>query len=247
MGWRPTCWTRARGRWSAPSARRRSSSARRSVRRCLRRWYAKGCRWARRCGRRDGSSWSGIATRWGCCTRYTAAPICASAGPPIAASRSDRGSTMTDSAQAISQLQAEIAAPQQAITMLAALPEAQNRLQAQLAQKQQQLAQPQATNPTSLGALPAERDINIATNQTITNLSTIIYGPDPDAIQREQLTRYLQRLAAKLQRLPLRGLAAQLDDGPGIALPYVYMMLATTSHVELASDAAASTTPVEYF
>ncbi len=156
---------------------------------------------------------------------------------------------MTDDRdQQIAQLHAEIAALQQVIAVLAALPDAQRPLQAQLAEKQQQLDAFQAAALTIVAPLTAERDINIATNQTITYLGTIIYGPDPNAEQRQQLTRYLHRLAAKLQRLPLRGLAAQLDDGPGIALAYVYVMLATSSRVELASDDdAESTTPVEHF
>jgi Sulfatase-modifying factor enzyme 1/NACHT domain len=160
---------------------------------------------------------------------------------------------MTDGAQAIFRLQAEIAMLQQAITALAALPEAQRPLQAQLAEKEQRLAAllgagpSAATGPIITESIHAERDINIATSQTITYLSTVIYGPDPDAAQREQVERYLRRLAARMQRLPLHGLAAQLDDGPGVALPQVYVMLATTSRVELASDAADSTTPVEYF
>ena len=71
------------------------------------------------------------------------------------------------------------------------------------------------------------------------NLGRIIYGADPTDAQREQLTRYLRRLAAKLQRLPLRGLAARLDEGPGIALPQVYVMLATTNRVVVAEDSIA--------
>src|SRR5688572_20393024 len=35
------------------------------------------------------------------------------------------------------------------------------------------------------------------------NLGRIIYGVDPTDAQREQLTRYLRRLAAKMWRLPL--------------------------------------------
>jgi hypothetical protein len=73
------------------------------------------------------------------------------------------------------------------------------------------------------------------------NLGRIIYGADPTDVQREQLTRYLRRLAAKLQRLPLRGLAARLDEGSGIALSKVYVLLATLSHVDVAAGSAEQT------
>src|SRR6266540_452585 len=82
------------------------------------------------------------------------------------------------------------------------------------------------------------------------NLGQIIYGADPTDAQREQLTRYLRRLAAKLQRLPLRGLAARLDEGTGIALPKVYVMLATANRVVVAEDGVALAgyiRPVEQF
>jgi hypothetical protein len=47
------------------------------------------------------------------------------------------------------------------------------------------------------------------------NLGTIIYGHIPTDEQREQLTRYLRRLAAKLQRLPCAALllASMRDKG----------------------------------
>lgn len=80
------------------------------------------------------------------------------------------------------------------------------------------------------------------------NLGTIIYGQVPTHEQHEQLTRYLQRLAAKLQRLPLRGLAQHLDEGPGIALPKVYVLMATLNRIEVARDGAARfPMPVESF
>jgi formylglycine-generating enzyme required for sulfatase activity len=71
------------------------------------------------------------------------------------------------------------------------------------------------------------------------NLGRIIYGIDPTDVQREQLTRYLRRLAAKHQRLPLRGLAAHLDEGLGIPLAKVYVMLATTSTAIVAQGSPA--------
>ena len=84
------------------------------------------------------------------------------------------------------------------------------------------------------GTVEVGGDARVAGVVVGTNLGTIIYGADPTVEQREQLTRYLRRLAAKLQRLPLRGLAPDLDDGPGIALPKIYVMLATESFVEVA-------------
>lgn len=80
------------------------------------------------------------------------------------------------------------------------------------------------------------------------NLGTIIYGQLPSHEQHEQLTRYVQRLAAKLQRLPLRGLAQHLDEGPGIALPKVYVLMATLNRVEVARDGGTRfPMPVESF
>lgn len=71
------------------------------------------------------------------------------------------------------------------------------------------------------------------------NLGRILYGADPTDLQREQLTRYLRRLVAKLQRLPLRGLAAHLDEGSGIPMAKVYVMLATENRVIAAEDSAS--------
>ncbi|HEY3230261.1 MAG TPA: NACHT domain-containing protein [Roseiflexaceae bacterium] len=61
------------------------------------------------------------------------------------------------------------------------------------------------------------------------NLGRIIYGRDPREDERRQLVWYLQTLAAKLYRLPLRGLDERLDRGDGLALPRVYVALATTA------------------
>lgn len=82
------------------------------------------------------------------------------------------------------------------------------------------------------------------------NLGCIIYGHNPDEEKRQQLVRYLTRLAAKLQRLPLSGLATQLDDGPGMSLAKVYVMLATKSRVTVTEDGlvfAGHIRPVEHF
>ena len=59
------------------------------------------------------------------------------------------------------------------------------------------------------------------------NLGTIIYGRNPSEDERRQLVWYLRTLAAKLYRLPLRGLDERLDRGDGLALPRVYVALAT--------------------
>lgn len=80
----------------------------------------------------------------------------------------------------------------------------------------------------------AGRDVNVATNQTITNLAIALYGPDPELPRRERLARYLDRLAARTAQLPLHGLDATLDKGDGITLDRIYVMLATESLVEVA-------------
>ena len=72
------------------------------------------------------------------------------------------------------------------------------------------------------------------------NLGTIIYGRDPREDERRRLVWYLDRLAAKLYRLPLRGLDETLDQGQGVSLPQVYVMLATMSRVEVAGGRAGS-------
>lgn len=61
------------------------------------------------------------------------------------------------------------------------------------------------------------------------NLGRIIYGRDPKEDEQRRLAWYLDALAAKLHRLPIRGLTQKLDDGEGIGLPQVYVMLATTN------------------
>ncbi len=121
--------------------------------------------------------------------------------------------------------EAQIAALEAALRL--PLPESTLAQIAQDLRALREAAAPTITSPH------AERDVNIATNQAITYLSTIIYGPDPSVAQSEQLTRYLCRLSAKLQRLPLHSLAARLDNAEGLALPKVYTALATVSQVKL--------------
>jgi formylglycine-generating enzyme required for sulfatase activity len=138
-----------------------------------------------------------------------------------------------DPDQQIAQLHAEIAALQQAIGTLAALPDAQRPLQAQLAEKQQRLATLQVQSG----------GVNFGVGNVIGPVGDIVlgdkhehYSPDPDVAQREQLARYLERLAIACYHLPLRGIEARLDRGESLALPHVYVMLATTDRVEVARD-----------
>lgn len=113
------------------------------------------------------------------------------------------------------------------------MPAAQAPLRAQLAELEARLTHD--TQPPS----PNEQHITVARDvygpvlsgsfYAPVHLETVIYGPDSSAEQRELLATYLEQLAAKLRRLPLRGLAPSLDNGPGIGLPQVYVTLATTS------------------
>ena len=64
------------------------------------------------------------------------------------------------------------------------------------------------------------------------NLGKIIFGHDPEVDERRRLGWYLERLANKLVRLPLRGIDEQLGRGDGISMPRVYVSLATTEEVE---------------
>lgn len=68
------------------------------------------------------------------------------------------------------------------------------------------------------------------------NLGVIIYGRDPREDERRRLVWYLDRLASKLYRLPLRGLDEKLNQGKGMSLPQVYVMLATLTFVEVIRD-----------
>ncbi len=68
------------------------------------------------------------------------------------------------------------------------------------------------------------------------NLGTIIYGRSPSEEERRRLAWYLHALIGDLRRLPLRGLDTSIVDGREVDLSRVYVMLATRSLVELASD-----------
>src|SRR5262249_55521027 len=60
------------------------------------------------------------------------------------------------------------------------------------------------------------------------NLGRIVYGRDPQEDERGRLVWYLAGLAAKLYELPLRGLDERLSRGDGLAMPHLYVELATT-------------------
>ncbi len=101
-------------------------------------------------------------------------------------------------------------------------------LQAQLAATQQQQAQTQGEVQVTDTATLYGPAVGI-------NLGTIIYGRDPREDERRQLVWYLHTLAARLNILPLQGLASKLDQrGAGVAMSSVYTMLATTRTVEYA-------------
>src|SRR5262249_40149354 len=70
------------------------------------------------------------------------------------------------------------------------------------------------------------------------NLGRIIYERDPEEDERRRLVWYLSSLSTKLYRLPLRGLDERLDRGGGLAYPEVYVMLETTSAIEVARGRA---------
>ena len=67
------------------------------------------------------------------------------------------------------------------------------------------------------------------------NLGTIIYGRVLRDDEQRRLIWYLERIAARLYHLHLRGIEEQFDHGDGLALPRVYTTLATTHTVIFAS------------
>lgn len=66
-------------------------------------------------------------------------------------------------------------------------------------------------------------------------IGTQILGRDAEEEDRRALGRYLAQLADRLVRLPLRGIDEQLGRGDGIAMPRVYVTLATTDVAPLAT------------
>jgi len=128
-------------------------------------------------------------------------------------------------------VQDEIAALEQALAALAALPEAQRPLRTQLEAKQRQLHVLQLQSG----------GVNFGVGNSFGSVGDIVLGdkhehhaPDPEVERRALLARYLDRLAADCYHLPLRGVEARLDGGDGLALPHVYVMLATTGRIEVA-------------
>src|SRR5690349_12444928 len=105
------------------------------------------------------------------------------------------------------QLQSEIAALQQAIPALAALPSEQERLRVQLADKERQLAMLQAA--PSVGSVSATRDVNIATQQTIYNF----FGGAPSERGETLLMDYLAALELDCGQLRLARLRERRQSG----------------------------------
>lgn len=75
------------------------------------------------------------------------------------------------------------------------------------------------------------------------NLGTIIYGRDPRDDERRRLIWYLDALANDLRTLPLRGLDTQLAGAQGLDLARVYVLLATTTLLPLATGSREALRP----
>ncbi len=144
---------------------------------------------------------------------------------------------MTDNRQQqIVQLTAEIAALQQAIAALAALPSEQARLRKQLAEKQRQLAALEAastpaTPAPTIQSPSAARDVNIATNQTINN-----YGGADSAERAALLREYLLGLVGACNRLSLADADSSDPTRAAVELAAVYTRLEVTSTVPLSKE-----------
>ncbi len=115
-----------------------------------------------------------------------------------------------------------------------------------------EMADPSRTTPDSSADVPPPP----ATTGTVTvtgthygqsvgvNLGTIILQRPPSDAERRFLIWYLATLSAWLNQLPLRGLQTSLgDQGQGIALCGVYVMLATQGHAVLAQGRPADLEP----
>jgi formylglycine-generating enzyme required for sulfatase activity len=79
------------------------------------------------------------------------------------------------------------------------------------------------------------------------NLGRIIFGRDPEEDERRRLVWYLTRLSSSLYRLPLRGLDEQLEQGKGIGLPQVYVMLATKTSLVASEEIIGVKKALRYF
>jgi hypothetical protein len=109
--------------------------------------------------------------------------------------------------------------------------ESPEEIQRQIAALQAKLAAAQQTPHPTHGTVTATGNAEVKQAVGV-NLGTVIYGRDPKEDERTQLVKYLERLAAKLAMLPMRGLADDLHRGKGVTLPSVYTMLATEQLVE---------------
>ncbi len=62
------------------------------------------------------------------------------------------------------------------------------------------------------------------------NLGLIIFNRTPEEDELRRLSRYLGALVNRLYHLPLRGIAATLEEGKPLSMPQVYVMLAVRSN-----------------
>lgn len=98
---------------------------------------------------------------------------------------------------------------------------------------EKELAALQTLLPPTSGKVEVGGDARINGVVVGVNLGRIVYGRDPQEDERRRLVWYLSGLAAKLAYLPLRGLEERLDQGKGIELAQVYVMLATESYIDI--------------
>ncbi|MBP1467998.1 SUMF1/EgtB/PvdO family nonheme iron enzyme [Candidatus Chloroploca sp. M-50] len=75
------------------------------------------------------------------------------------------------------------------------------------------------------------------------NLGTIIYQRAPSEDEQQRLIWYLDALANDLRTLPLRGLDTQLVEAQGLDLARVYVLLATTTLLPLATGSREALRP----
>jgi formylglycine-generating enzyme required for sulfatase activity/energy-coupling factor transporter ATP-binding protein EcfA2 len=112
-------------------------------------------------------------------------------------------------------------------------------LQTLIAQQQQlitdvQVEQPETQPLSDIRNLPPTITNNGHMEGVVVavNHGTITYtGTAEENVYQKQL-HYLERLSHALYHAPLRGLEKRLDQGEGIALPQIYVMLATTDNTK---------------
>lgn len=123
-----------------------------------------------------------------------------------------------DPAPTIQRLQAELAALRQALAPLASMPHLAAPLQQQLAAKEQELAAfLKASGGPAVGPVQANRDVNVATNQTIIN-----YGAGAGPAPAIQLAEYLRALGGECNRLSLADADSSDPNRAAIELAAVY-------------------------